>query len=114
VVETAGVRTQRRRDKDPEFVGSDGVHRGLLSCPQRASELDLFCALHYVAAGHALKRRQVRELILVGLERRRIDEQPCVIRPASALQRQRDQVPEAAPRQIILRWEEAVVALWRS
>ena len=74
--------------------------------------LKLFCALHYVAAGHALKRRQVRELILVGLARRRIDEQRRAILTASALQRQRDQVPETAPRQIILRWEEAVVALY--
>jgi hypothetical protein len=74
--------------------------------------LKLFCALHYVAAGHALKRRQVRELIPVGLARRRIDEQRRAILTASALQRQRDQVPETAPRQIILRWEEAVVALY--
>src|SRR3984893_10572168 len=67
---------------------------------------------YYVAAGHALKRRRGRELILVGLERRRIDEQRRAILTAPALQRQRDQVPEAAPRQIILRREEAVVALY--
>jgi len=41
--------------------------------------LKLFCSLHYVAAGHALKRRQVGELILVGLERRRISHTPRTI-----------------------------------
>ena len=73
--------------------------------------LQLLRTLHHVAPCHALDRRQERELVLEWLECCRIDEQRRAVIAACAFQRQRDQVPKAAPGQVVLRREEPVVAL---